>query len=495
MYECRPPSRPSRASMLAPRLASLVLLTALAPALASSHREAPFVTEHPKVDATDFYMFRSYEAGRDGYVTLIANYIPLQDAFGGPNYFSMDPEALYEIDVDRDGDGRPELAFEFRFDRELADIQIPVDGIPVSIPLKQAGQVTDPASEANLNVRETYSVRLRRGDHQLIALPLRNAATGATTFDKPMDHIGTKTFPDYEDYASRFVYDVEIPGCDDGRLFVGQRNDPFALDLGEIFDLVNIADPVGARDAEPDTIADKNVTSLILEVPIACLTEGSTDVIGGWTTASLPRLSIKRSDPSFDHPELTSGKMIQVSRLGMPLVNEVVIGLKDKDRFNASSPRNDAQFALYVTNPTLPELLEVLFGSAGVQAPNAFPRQDLVAAFITGIPGLNQLGFGEMQRLNVTIPPTARDAQDDLGVIAGDAAGFPNGRRPGDDVVDAELRVAMGLLCHAFPGAFGCFPKDAPSGLLPFTDGVREPATAFDEAFPYLRTPVAGSPN
>jgi hypothetical protein len=176
----------------------------------------------------------------------------------------------------------------------------------------------------------------------------------------------------------------------------------------------------------------------------------------------------------------------------MPLVNEVVIGVKDKNRFNASHPSNDlANFATYVTNPALPELLEILFG---VGAPNNFPRLDLVAAFVTGVPGLNELGVGEMQRLNVAIPPTPKAAQKRLGVLDGDNAGFPNGRRPGDDVVDIELRVAMGVLCHAFPGVF-CDPEDAPAGTLPYTDGALQEASQFDETFPYLRNPVPGSPN
>jgi hypothetical protein len=148
-----------------------------------------------------------------------------------------------------------------------------------------------------------------------------------------------------------------------------------------------------------------------------------------------------------------------------------------------------------VTNPTLPELLEILFGAAGVRAPNNFPRQDLLAAFITGIPGVNALGFGEMARLNTAIAPTPAALQSRYGVAGGDLAGFPNGRRPGDDVVDAELQVAMGLLCHAFPGAFGCGPEDAPSGLLPFTDGTLVDASQVDERFPYLTSPVPGSPN
>jgi len=188
---------------------------------------------------------------------------------------------------------------------------------------------------------------------------------------------------------------------------------------------------------------------------------------------------------------------VQVSRLGMPLVNEIVIGLKDKDRFNASSPEGDAALATYVTNPTLPEILEILFGGAGVRAPNNFPRTDLVAAFATGVQGLNFLSDGkphEMLRLNTSIAPTAAGAQNNLGVLGGDNAGFPNGRRPGDDVVDIELRVAMGVLCHAFPGVF-CTPADAPSGNLPFTDGTLQDASQFDSVFPYLKTPLPGSPN
>jgi hypothetical protein len=181
----------------------------------------------------------------------------------------------------------------------------------------------------------------------------------------------------------------------------------------------------------------------------------------------------------------------------MPLVNEVVIGLKDKDAFNASQPKGDAALATYVTNPTLPELLEILFGGAGVRAPNNFPRTDLVAAFATGVEGLNFLSDGaphEMARLNTSIPAVPAASQNNLGVLGGDNAGFPNGRRPGDDVVDSELRVAMGVLCHAFPGVF-CSPADAPSGNLPFTDGTLQDASQFDSVFPYLKTPHTGSPN
>ncbi len=175
----------------------------------------------------------------------------------------------------------------------------------------------------------------------------------------------------------------------------------------------------------------------------------------------------------------------------MPLVNEVVIGLKDKDQFNHSKPSGDAQFINYVTNPTLPALVEVLFGSAGVKAPTNFPRNDLVAAFLTGIKGVNQPAVvtpSEMLRLNTTTPVSA--TQNRLGVIGGDSAGFPNGRRPGDDVVDIALRVVMGRLCTL---SIGCVPADAPAGSIDFTDGAYLDSSYTDNVFPYLKTPVAGA--
>ncbi|HSL82523.1 MAG TPA: DUF4331 domain-containing protein [Thermoanaerobaculia bacterium] len=470
-------------------------LTPATPARASSHREAPFVTETPAVDGTDFYMFRSYEPGRDGFVTLVATYLPLQDPYGGPNYFALDPDAFYDIHVENDGDGVEDLTFRFRFGHTLRGFALPVGDEVVPVPLVNVGQVLGGVGRDSLNRLQTYTVRLIRGS---VDAPegigfLEKAGGGplAQRFVKPEDNTGAKTFPDYEAYARQFVYDVEIPGCGAGRVFAGQRKDPFVVNLGEIFDLVNIANPVGPRDAETDDLADKNVTALALEVPIGCLTGEAGPVIGGWTTARLPRIRELSDDPSFEAPAVESGDLVQVSRLGMPLVNEVVIGLPDKNRFNASRPDGDGRFATYVTNPTLPELLELLFGTP---APNNFPRQDLVAAFVTGVPGLNELGFGEMQRLNTSIPPTPAGEQSDLGVLGGDAAGFPNGRRPGDDVVDVELRVAMGLLCHAFPGVFGCGPQDAPAGNIPFTDGAIVDASFFDQSFPYLTTPLAGSP-
>lgn len=471
--------------LVATCLMLLVCLAAL-PAGASSHREAPFITEHPKVDATDFYMFRSYEPGRSGFVTLIANYVPLQDAYGGPNYFALDPEARYRINIENDGEPGEDLVFEFRFSNFLNNQAVPVGGQDVPVPLRQIG----PIPGTPLNTPELYTVWVRRGNDVRRAI---NADIDSPFFAKALDYIGEKTFPNYDAYAATRMYSIGIPGCGNGRVFVGQRRESFAVNLGETFDLVNIENPVGPPIAEErSSTVDKNITSLALEVPIDCLTAGNGPVIGGWTTALLPRTRVLREDPSFDVPENTSDDFVQVSRLGMPLVNEVVIGMPDKDRFNASHPNDDLQFATYVTNPTLPELLEILFG---VGAPNNFPRQDLLAAFVTGIEGVNAIGFGEMQRLNTAIPATAKGDQDYRGVLGGDNAGFPNGRRPGDDTVDITLRVAMGVLCHALPGTFGCGPGDAPTGDLLYTDQAYQAAAQFDNAFPYLTTPYPGSPN
>ena len=230
-------------------------------------------------------------------------------------------------------------------------------------------------------------------------------------------------------------------------------------------------------------------------MPISCLTKGADPVIGAWTTASLSQERLLDPTPKGLSASKQGGPWTQVSRLGAPLVNEVVIGLKDKDKFNHSKPENDGQFADYVTNPTLPALVEILFGGAGVKAPTNFPRNDLVAAFLTGVPGLNQQAKvtpSEMLRLNTSTPVKAKGSQNRLGVVGGDTAGFPNGRRPGDDVVDVELRVAMGLLCTI---NLSCVPTDAPSGGIRFTDGAFVDDSFFDATFPYIKTPIPGSPN
>ena len=493
------------------RMAAMRLLgvgvVALATVLvqASSHREAPFITQQPKVDGTDFYMFMSYEDGRADFVTLVANYLPLQDPYGGPNYFSLDPNALYEIHLDSDGDAGEDITFQFRFQNTVQPLELsigpPGEEISVQVAVLNVGPIGPGSTDtANLHVIETYTVNIVRGDRRTgESQAITNAATGESTFLKPVDNIGTKSIADYAAYAAAHLYNITIPGCDPGKMFVGQRKDPFVVNLGEVFDLLN-TNPLGPVDAENDDLADKNVTSLILEVPVSCLTTDGNTVIGGWTTASLRQARVLNptpsSDPTEQGAEVVGGAWTQVSRLGVPLVNELVIGLSTKNRFNASEPVDDAQFATFVTNPTFPAIVEILFGAAGVQAPTLFPRTDLVATFLTGIEGVNMTtpAVAEMLRLNTAIPPVLAAAQNSLGVIEGDNAGFPNGRRPGDDVVDIVLRVAMGRLITL--GLFGNDPgTQAPSGGLDFTDGALVNSAMFDSTFPYLTTPIPGAPN
>jgi hypothetical protein len=495
------------------------LLTTTGVTLASSHREAPFITTAPKVDGTDFYMFRSYESGRTEYVSLIANYMPLQDAYGGPNYFSMDPNAMYEIHIDNNGDAREDISFQFRFRNALAGngagVNLNIGGKQVNIPLIQAGQVANVA-DANLQVQQTFTVNVMRGDRRTGASgAVTMMGSGSATFNKPVDNIGVKTIPDYAGYAAKHIYDVNIPGCSiPAKLFVGQRKDPFAVNLGTIFDLVNapvsvITNPA-LINAVPNIIDDKNVTTLAVEVHRSCLTNGD-DVIGGWTTASLRQARVLDGRPAsgLQTSEKVGGAWTQVSRLGMPLVNEVVIGLKDKDRFNASKPNGDGQFIDYVTNPTLPALLEIALALPNT-APTNFPRTDLVTTFLTGIKGVNQprtVTPSEMLRLNTAVAPVPFAQQNRLGIVGNilaggtDNAGYPNGRRPKDDVVDISLVAVMGGLCVANgdTDALGlgaaCRPSAVPLGVTAFRlhDAVDQAVAPFLPGFPYLNTPIGGT--
>ena len=255
----------------------------------SSHREAPGITKTPKLDGTDFYMFRSYETGRSGYVTLVANYIPLQDPYGGPNYFDLDTSAVYEIHIDNNADAVEDLTFQFRPSTLVKDLSVPVGNMQIPVPLINIGQIgPDAGATSALNREESFAVDVIRGDRRNgVGQAITNAVDGATSFRKPVDNIGQKSIPQYDDYANSHIYNIAIPGCDNGRMFVGQRKDSF-VDLGETFDLVNISNPLGAENAERDDLANKNVTSFVLEVPITCLVQSVTQpIIGGWTTASL----------------------------------------------------------------------------------------------------------------------------------------------------------------------------------------------------------------
>ncbi len=524
---------------LLPLLAALAAaygLTTASPAFASSHREAPSITATPKVDATDFYMFSSYEGvaadgsgGRSGFVTLLADYQPLQNPGDGPNYYKMDPNALYEIHIDNVGDAKEHITFQFKFQNTLKGITLPIGGSNVAIPLTQAGSATD-TTGANLNVTESYTVDIVRGDRRTGTHgSITNASGGSATFAKPSDNIGTKTTPNYAAYAAQFVYTVNIPGCAaGGKVFVGQRKDPFAVNLGVIFDLVNVPSAAflldnSNRDAGTDSLANKNVTTIALEVPTSCLVNGTDPVIGGWTTASLRQGSLLSAAPKsgYQTAAISGGAWTQVSRLGMPLVNEVVIGLPDKDKFNASKPMNDAQFLTYVSNPTLPQLLGIALSTTGTAlaiAPTNFPRNDLVTTFLTGIKGVNQQAMvtpSEMMRLNTSIPAVPLAGQNRLGIVGNilaggtDNAGYPNGRRPQDDVVDISLVAMMGGLCMAngmndtykFGAACNSSAAVVPLQAAVFNlhDGVDQAGPKVTTqgpllpAFPYLATPLAGA--
>jgi hypothetical protein len=484
------------------------------------------------VDGTDFYLFSSYEPGREGYVTLIANYQPLQDVYGGPNFFSMDPDAIYEIHVDNDGDAVEDITFLFDFDNGLANgdqgfaLQIGNDTVPVA--LKNIGSLGNGDNQSVLNVNETYFVGMIEGDRrsQSPSWAVR-PDSGLRLFSKPYDNVGSKTFPKgYDNYVrslsntGEVYYDIQFEQCPEGaqdaRVFVGQRKESFSVALAEVFDLVNFPPLANALPDDPirNDLADKNITTLALEINADCLVGTGNGVIGAWTTASTRSTQTISLDPTYRRPVDYSGEYRQLSRLSNPLVNEVVIGLPDKDRFNVSEPKDDAQFATYVTSPTLPAILDILFrdavGASSNIAPSNLPRTDLVTAFLTGFPGVNQMSVvtpSEMIRLNTGIPATPVDSQINLGVAGGDLAGFPNGRRPGDDVTDIALRVMMGALCHPIAvdldrsGTAGdtgdnlglCTPEDAPVGNAPFTDGAPQNAGQFDNAFPYLTTPLAGS--
>ena len=504
-------STPWSRKRLLPLVAAVGAVFALSgvPAQASSHREAPFISAYPKVDGADYYMFRSYESGRSGYVTMVATYNPLQGPGGAPNYYFMEPNGLYEIHIDNNGDGKEDITFQFRFTNTTPDNKLNIGGKQVSIPLiiNGSGDVAT-INSAALNLRENFTVNVVRGDRRSgTSSAVTNAAGGSATFEKPVDNIGNKTISDYPGYAAKHVYDINIPGCaGTSRMFVGQRKDPFQVNLGEIFDLFNIpaARILGSPSGGQSSNAKLNITALELEVPISCLTAGAETVIGSWTTASLRQGRLLNGSPGngLNKSSKEGGPWVQVSRLGMPLVNEVVIGLPDKDKFNASKPKDDAQFIDYVTNPTFPALVETLYASAGVKAPTLFPRNDLVAVFLTGVTGVNKpanVAGSEMLRLNTALPATPAGSQNYLGAaqcfISGiltltnpgcDPAGFPNGRRPGDDIVDIVVRVAMGYLLPL---------SNAPSGQLAYTDGALNNESQFDTTFPYLKSPLPGSPN
>jgi hypothetical protein len=432
------------------------------PGDASSHREAPLISQDPVADATDLYAFVSPDDPST--VTLIANYYPMQDPAGFPNYYTFGDDVTYRINIDNNGDAVEDVLYQWNFSTEIAN--------PNSF-LYNSGPI-DSLDSPNLNVRQTYTLSEGRGG------VLTEIASGLMT---PPVNIGPKSTPEYEALASEAIFEVG----DGMTVFAGQRDDPFWVDLGGIGDLLTIRELPGNAGGGVDDLAGLNVQTLALKVPIEQLThdgqavsgaEAGNASIGVWTTSL--RHSTTVLSPGASE---ASGPLVQVSRLGMPLVNEVVAPLGAKDLFNSSIPGNDAQFLGAVTDPELAKLLNLLYGDALEAVPES-GRDDLVTVFLTGVPGLNQLATvtpSEMLRLNMGIPPA--ETVNPLGVIGGDNAGFPNGRRLEDEVVDIELRVAAGFL-------LGEEFQNAANGQL--GDGVPANDVPFLAEFPYVGTPHQG---
>jgi hypothetical protein len=471
------------------------------PTFASSHAEAPLISMDRYADNTDVYAFRSTETGRDGFVTIIANFIPLQDPSGGPQFYRFDDSVLYEIKIDNTGDGLEDITYQFQFTTQIRNPNtvlgmntLNVDGVISSL------------TDLDYNMPQTYSVTRvdrvsgRRG---------RFLIGGLTT---PPSNIGPRVTPNYETaLAQPAVYN--LPGTGAGRVFAGQRDEGFFLDLG-VFDAINYRS-LGATGGV-DTLRTKNVSTIAIEVPISDLTRtravpanslAADAVIGIFSTASRRGTRVIQADGTRN----TEGPWRQISRLGSPLVNEVVVPLGLKDAFNSLSPEADftiAPVVAAVRDPEFPKIIRLALGTYGaftggginINIPPA-PRTDLEQIFLIGIPvnavtgptfttviqGSNPSQGHEMLRLNLGIPVTPLASANRLGILGSpaDLGGFPNGRRVFDDVVDIEVRALLGGT--PFTPATNVSPNNA------FGDGVAANCEGFLTRFPYLQTPNQGN--
>jgi hypothetical protein len=458
-------------------LGGLMVAWLVSSGTASSHREAPLISQDPMADNTDLYAFRSPD--RPDTVTIIANYIPLESPAGGPNFPAFDDSVLYEIHVDNDGDSEEDLTYQFRFRTETRN--------PDTF-LYNTGPIAS-LDDPNWNRRQTYSVTLVRHGHDRSDRGERSSRDEllGSKLATPPDNIGPRSTPNYEGLAAAAVHTIR-GGV---KVFAGQRDDPFFVDLGSVFDLAGLRPfnpahllPLPA-EAGRDGVARYNTHSIALQIPLSQLVAGEKQpTVGIYASASRPAVRVLRSDGDADD----FGAYVQVSRLGAPLINEVVIPLGRKDAWNRSDPRNDARFAGFYTRPEVSRLETLLYG--GVLAPiDDTDRADLVAVLLTGVKGLNFTGprKADLLRLNTSIPPAAAPSR--LAVLDGDLAGFPNGRRLADDVVDIELRAFAQGYGPFLEGLLG-LPNKSPNNLL--GDGVDANDRPFLETFPYVGTPHQG---
>lgn len=447
---------------------------AVAGAPGSSHREAPLTALDPTADDTDVYAYTADDA-KDK-LTIVGNWIPFEDPAGGPNFYTFDPRATYYLNIDNTGDGKYDVRYRYKFKTKVVN--------PESFLYAAPGvkSFDDPA----LNVKQRYNLdklyykngRLYKSKRVVSGVPVAPS------------YVGQKTFPDYNSVAAEAIR--ALPGG--SKTFAGQRDDPFFVDLGATFDGITIRKGTGNVGGGKDDVAGYGVNSIVLQVPESEVTkdrksvsaaDADNAVVGVWASTDRPRIQVngvsaskatkggkkKRSSKS------TSGSSVQVSRLGNPLVNEVVIPLGLKDKFNATQPSDDLKnFGKYVLSPELARLLNLLYPGLNVKEND---RTDIVTALLTGVPGLNQITKDPLPtdtlKINMGIDPNP--SPNRFGVIGGDTAGFPNGRRLADDVVDIEERVIGGFLI---------------GNKLPLGDGVDKNDKPFLTQFPYLAAPDAG---
>jgi hypothetical protein len=442
----------------------------LVPGRASSHREAPLISQDPLADNTDLYAFRSPD--RPDTVTIVANYIPLESPAGGPNFPAFDDSVLYEIHIDNDGDAQEDLTYQFRFKTETRN--------PDTF-LYNTGPIAS-LDDPNWNRPQTYSVKLVRHGRG----PAGADEILGTNLTTPPDNIGPRSTPNYEALAAAAVHTLR----GGTKVFAGQRDDPFFVDLGSVFDLAGLR-PFNAAHLIPlppaagrDAVARYNTHSIAIQVPISQIVRAPNTTIGVYASASRQAVRILRKDGSSDD----FGHYVQVSRLAEPLINEAVIPLGQKDAWNRSDPEDDARFEGFYTRPEVSRLENLLYGSALAPIDDT-NRTDLVAILLTGVPGLNFTGArrADLLRLNTMIPPSPSPRR--LAVLDGDLAGFPNGRRLADDVVDIELRAFAQGYGPFLQGLLG-LPNKSPNNLL--GDGVDQNDVPFLAHFPYVGTPHQG---
>jgi hypothetical protein len=451
-------------SLLGAALVAALAAGALAVTLGfgSSHREAPLSSLDPTGDDTDVYAFTAPDAS--GSLTLVANWIPFEDPAGGPNFYRFDDRAAYYLNIDNTGEGEADVRYRFKFRTQVRNPNSFLYALP------GVTGIGDP----KLNVVQTYSVtRERYRDGREVSS--RQIASGLPVAP---NNVGPKTIPNYNAVAAQAIRN--LPGG--GKVFAGQADDPFFVDLGTAFDAINIRSGTGNAGGGKDDLAGYNVHSVVLQVPEAHVTRDARPVsaanapnavVGVW--ASTERQTVSVTGRGDDRRAQT--EEVQVSRLGNPLVNEVVIPLGQKDKYNATEPKDDLKnFGKYVLSPELAKVMNALF--PGVNAPTT-NRTDIVQALLTGIPGRTQIraGAAPTDTLKINLGTAPNPSPKRFGVLAGDTQGFPNGRRLADDVTDIELRVIAGFL---------------KGNKVPLGDGVDQNDKPFRATFPYVAPPAAG---